>query len=261
MRNGWFIFIAFIALLMVSCGNQPNDKGEFIIKNPNNDKEIRIKYFNDGNIEYIQEVKNDTPEGFFINFYQSGLTKNTGRIVNGKKEGTGVVFYPDGTTNSVGIYKNDQQYGFFWLFDKEKNLVEKREYLTIKGKNSMNQWIKFDQMMQPVFSESNFISLSAAKDTIKTGEPYILTVSLEASFNKEYMAVVIGPFDEQFNLPANSKCDTLIAKNFISIYQTTNYKNGTNTIRGLVKDMSYSGDKSETRIRNIYFSKDFLVKK
>jgi hypothetical protein len=256
-------FFALFACMVAfaGCGNQPNDQGEYVIKNPNGDREIRIKYFSDGRIEYIKEFKNEVQEGVFVDFYKTGIAKDFGTKVNGIKDGTGVAFYPDGTANNVGIYKDDNPYGFFWIFDNHKNLVEKREYVTVKGKKIMNQWIRFNDIMQPVLDESNFIAVHAAKDTIKSGETYDLTISLEASFNKEYMALIIGPFDEQYNLPANSKCDTIVAKNFITTYSTKNYKTGLNTLRGVVKDLSYNESKDDTKIRSIYFTKEFLVRK
>jgi hypothetical protein len=243
----------------ISCGNQPNDKGEFIMQKPNNGGEVRIKFFDDGKIEYIQEVKNDAPEGFFVNFNKSGNPKNTGTIINGLKEGTGISFFPDGSVNNIGTYKNDQQTDFFWVWNQDKNLVEKREYVEVNGKRQMNQWVKFDNLMQPILSESNFITLSAEKDTIASGAPYVLNVVLEASFNDEYMALIVGPFDEKFNLPAGSLCDTIIGKNFVAQYKTTNYKIGKNTVRGVVKDLSLVENKSSTKARNIYFTKEFRV--
>lgn len=248
-------------LLLFSCGNKPNDKGEFIMEKPNGQGEVRIKFYNDGKIEYIQEVKNDAPEGFFINFSKNGNPKSTSVIVNGKKEGTGIVFYPNGTVNNLGTYINDEKTGFFWIWDKKANLVEKREYVTVKGKNQMNQWLKLDEHLQPVTAESNYISLQADKDTITSGESYNLTVSLDASYKDAYMAMIIGPFDEQYNLPAGSKCDTLIGKNFVAVYKTTQYKTGNNTLRGVVKDISVSEDMESTSARNIYFTKEFLVRK
>ncbi len=261
MRTFRILLCALSMLALVSCGNQPNDKGEFTMQKPNGAGEIRVKFYDNGNIEYLQEVKNDAPEGFFINFNKNGTPKSTATIVNGKKEGTGITFYADGSVNNLGIYKNDEQDGFFWVWDKNKNLVEKREYVEVSGKRQMNQWIKLDNLMQPVLSESNYIITKAEKDTITSGEAYILNVTLAASFNDEYMALIVGPFDENYALAAGSKCDTIVGKNFVAQYKTTTYKNGNNVLRGVVKDLSLNEQKSSTKSRNIYFSKEFMVKK
>lgn len=248
-------------LTLISCGNEPNEKGEFTLQKPNGAGEVRVKFYDNGKIEYIQEVKNDAPEGFFINFNKNGTPKSTASIVNGKKEGTGVVYYIDGTVNTMGLYKNDQEAGFFWIWDKNKNLVEKREYVEVDGKRQMNQWIKLDGLMQPVLSESNYITVDAEQDTITDGTPYVMNVTLEASFNDEYMALIVGPFDENFKLPAGSKCDTIVGKNFVAQYKTTTYKKGNNTLRGVVKDLTLDAEKSSSKARNIYFTKEFMVKK
>jgi hypothetical protein len=248
-------------LALLSCGNKPNEKGEFTLEKPNGSGEVRIKFYDNGKIEYIQEVKNDAPEGFFINFNKSGTPKSTSTIVNGKKEGTGIVFYVDGSLNSVGQYKNDVETGFFWVWDQNKNLVEKREYIDIEGKRQMNQWIKLNNLMQPVRAESNYITIDTENDTITAGTPFVMNVTLEASFNDEYMALIVGPFDENYKLPAGSKCDTIIGKNFVAQYKTTTYKNGNNTLRGVVKDLAMDEKKSAAKSRNIYFTKEFMVKK
>lgn len=261
MKTFRFVLAAFSLLMLLSCGNKPNDKGEFIMKKPDGQGEIRIKFYDNGKIEYIQEVKDNAPEGFFINFSKNGNPKSTANIVNGKKEGTGISFFPDGTVNNIGIYKDDQQDGYFWIWDQHQNLVEKREYVSVSGKRQMNQWIKLDEHLQPVFSESNFISINTEKDTLKTGEPFVMKVTLEASYENAYMALIVGPFDETYSLPAGSKCDTIIGKNFTAEYKTTQYKKGSNTLRGIVKDINVKEDQKSTSARNIYFSRDFYVTK
>jgi hypothetical protein len=255
-----FILIAVVAFL-ASCGPKPNDKGEFVIKTSNDNKEIHIKLFGDGKIEYIREMKADQVDGVFMNFHNNGKPKDMGTMAGGKNEGAGIIFYPDGSVKSMGMYTNDQRNGNFWLFDKHRNLVEKREYAVVNDSGQPNQWIKFDYNMRPMMSESNFVSLIARNDTITSGEPYELDITLEASYYKEYMAVVIGPFDKDYKLPANSKCDTIVARNFSAIYKTSEYRTGTNTIRGIVQDIHVTPDKAGSKARSIYFSKEFLVRK
>jgi hypothetical protein len=255
-----FILIAAVAFL-ASCGPKPNDKGEYVIKTGNDNREIRIKLFGDGKIEYVRETKDEQVEGVFMNFHKNGKPKDMGTMAGGKNEGAGIIFYPDGSVKSMGIYVNDQRTGSFWLFDKHKNLVEKREYAVVNDSGQANQWIKFDENMRPVIGESNYISLVANRDTITSGEPYELFISLEASYYKEYMAVVIGPFDKDYKLPANSKCDTIVARNFSAVYKTTAYKTGTNVIRGIVQDIHVTPEKTGSKARSIYFSKEFLVRK
>ena len=126
MKNIGFIMALAVVLLLSACGNGPNKNGEYIIKKPGTNKEIRIKFFDNGNIDYIQEMENDSLSGFFMNFYKNGNIQNTSTIINGKKEGTGMIFYPNGTIKSIGVYTEDLQNGYFWLYDVDRNLVEKR---------------------------------------------------------------------------------------------------------------------------------------
>jgi hypothetical protein len=261
MKKFIFVAAAVAAIFLASCGSKTNEKGEYVIKAGEAEYEVRVKLFGNGKIESIQQVKNGQPDGFFASFYKSGNTKNVGTVKDGKKDGAGIVFYPDGSVNSVGEYKNDQQNGYFWLFDRNKELLEKREYRIVDGKSRMNQWLRLNPMLQTVSEESNYITLKPVKDTIKQGETYELAISLAASFHKEYMAVIIGPFDEEYKLPTNSNCDTLIARNFSTVYKTNKYNAGQNIIRGIVQDISVNADKSNAKVRSIYFTKDFLVRK
>jgi hypothetical protein len=263
MKMFLLISIAACTILLTSCGGdiKPNEQGEYIIKAGKSGYEVRVKLFGNGKIESVQQVKNDTANGFFANFYEDGTVKNTGTSKDGKKESAGIVFYPDGSVNTVGEYKNDKQNGYFWMFTRKKELLEKREYRIIDGKSRINQWVRMNPMMQVVPEESSFVFLRSAKDTIRKGDTYELSISLDASAHKKYMAVIIGPFDEEFKLPPNSKCDTLVAKNFTATYTTSKYEVGENIIRGIVQDISVSADKSGSSARNIYFSREFLVRK
>ena len=261
MKSLRIFSLLFALVALISCGNQPNDKGEFIIDKPNGGGQVVLKFFDNGKIEYIKEIKNEQPEGYFLEFYKTGAPKGLINVINGQKQGTGLTFYPDGSLNNCGEYKDDQQSGYFWVWDKKKNLVEKREYVNVKGNRQINQWIKYNSVMQPVLAESNYVILSAAKDTIKQGESYELNVTLAASFNDEYMAVIVGPFKDDYSLDAGSKCDTILGKNFVAQYKTSNYKSGSNTIKGIVKDMSVDESKKNAKSRNIYFTKEFFVLK
>ncbi len=259
MKNPYTLLLVLLLAVLTACGPEVNDKGEYVIQQAGSGKELHIKFFDNGNIEYIQETRDGKPEGFFMNFFKTGQPENTAYIIDGKKQGSGYLFYPDGSLKSYGPYRDDVQSGFFWLFDKNGNLKEKREYVTVSDKTIMNQWIQLDGTMRPVFAESNFITAEADKDTIHMGETYNLNVTLEASFNKEYMALIVGPFNEVYQLPAGATCDTLIGKNFTVRYTGFKYKKGKNTLRAVVKDLSYDKNADQSKMRSIWFTKEFYV--
>lgn len=253
------IIPAFIIMVsMIACGPKPNDKGEFILEKPNGQGSVHIKFTNDGKIDYIQEYTADQPSGIFLEFNTNGTPKSMVSLVNGKKQGLGVKCFPDGSVNNIGPYMNNEESGYFWVWDRTGNLVEKREYVTADGKNQMNQWIRFNERLQPVFAESNFISVVAANDTIKEGEDYEVDITLEASYQHARMALIVGPFDENYQLSAGSRCDTLVSPAMSLKYKTKNYKKGLNTLRGVVKDIAVTEEKT-SKSRNIYFTKEFFV--
>ena len=79
-------------MLLISCDNQLNDKGEYVIKPNKLSEEVRIKYNNKGNIDYIQEYADGIPSGLFMNFKRGNL-KDISTIKDDKNNGCGVVFH------------------------------------------------------------------------------------------------------------------------------------------------------------------------
>ncbi len=253
------LLLGLVAVLLITaCGQKPNEKGEFILDKPNGQGSVHIKFTNDGKIDYIQEYAADKPSGIFLEFNANGTPKSMVTLVNGKKQGLGVKCFPDGSVNNLGRYLNDEESGYFWVWDKAGNLAEKREYVMVGPKNQMNQWIRLNDKLQPLFAESNFISVIAENDTIQQGEDYSVDITLEASYQHARMALIVGPFDENFQLAPGSKCDTLVSPAMSVQYKVKDYKKGQNTLRGVVKDIAITGENS-TKSRNIYFTKEFFV--
>jgi len=247
--------------MFASCGNKPNSNGEYTMKPVSQSKEVRIKYNKNGGIDYIKEYSGETPEGIFLSFHDNETPDNMVFIKNGKNTGTGLVFFKNGQLNNVGQYADGEKTGWFYVFDKKSVLTGKREYLIIDGKSYMNQWIEYDKNGLPDKMNSSYLNLKAAKDTVTDGEEYDLNVTLEASFFKQYMLLIVGPYDENFKLPANAFCDTIKSKNYNSHYSTKTYKHGINVVRGMVQEIRLQdNNESSYEVRKIYFSKEFYVK-
>lgn len=257
MKFKFSIFL--LSIIFVACTQKPNNKGEYVIKPNEQSKEIRIKYKENGSINYIQQYSEDKPEGLYLNFHNNQNPDNLTFIKNGKNNGTGLVFHNNGLLNNVGQYFNGEKTGWFYVFDKKSVLTGKREYVLIDGKSYMNQWIQYDQNGNPDKYNSSYISLNALKDTISQGEKFQLRVTLEASYFKQYMILIVGPFDENFKLIEDARCDTIKSTNYMANYITDQYKKGENILRGMVQELKHNEAGSGYSVRKIYFTKKFYV--
>jgi len=248
-------------LLFVSCTPRPNEKGEYVVSPGKNADEIHIKFNDDGTLGYISQYRDGKPEGLYLNFLKNRNPDNMTFLKEGKNYGTGLVFHKNGLLNNFGQYVDGEKSGWFYVFDRNSILTGKREYVLVNGNSYLNQWIEYDQNSVPDRLNSSYLSLKAVKDTIKNGEEYLLNVSLEASFFRQYMLLIVGPFDEKFNLPPGAACDTIKSTNYAALYRTSAYKNGLNTVRGMVQEIKLKDNNSAYDVRKIYFAKDFLVHK
>jgi len=254
-----YIILIASVFMFASCSNQPNKKGEYVVKPGKNTKELHIKYSDDGNISYIQEYNNGKPEGMQLNYGKENI-KNLSFIKDQKNNGCGMVFHLNGTLNNFGTYVDGAKTGWFYVFDNSEMLTGKREYIKVDGNEFLNQWIQYNADGSVNRAESNYIKVTPKSDTVKQGDEFVMNISLEAAFFKQYMIVVIGPYDANYALPKGAKCDTLRAMNFVATYKTKDYKKGKNIIRGMVEDLQ--PDAKNPKIindRKIYFTHEFRV--
>lgn len=255
-----FLLFILSSVLLISCDQKPNDKGEYVVKPNEQSKEVRIKYQENGSIDFIQEYSGGNPQGLLLNYKKGGI-KSMSIIKDGKNNGCGLVFHSNGLLNNFGQYINGEKTGWFYVFDKSGNLTGKREYLKVGGQEYLNQWIEYKTDGSIEKLSSNFIRVIPVKDTIQQDEEYKLNISLEAAYFKQYMIMAVGDYDENFNLPNGAKCDTIKSSNFIATYKTKNYKKGKNIVRGMVLDLQPDEkDPKKVNIRKIYFSHEFRVK-
>ena len=250
-----------LMILLVSCSQKPNEKGEYIVKPNKNSQEVRIKYKPDGSIDYIQQYKDGKPDGLYMNFQKNQNLDNLTYLKEGKNDGTGLAFHKNGFLNNFGRYIDGEKSGWFYVFNRNGELTGRREYLLMQGKSYLNQWIEYDRNGLPDKMNSSYLNVKAGKDTIKNGDEFQLSVVLEASFFKQYMLLIVGPFNENFQLAANSSCDTIKSNNYSALYKTKNYKKGKNVIRGMVQEIKLKEKESAYEVRKIYFSKEFFVSK
>lgn len=259
MKKIVFFLIPALAIL-AACGPKPNDKGEYSIIPNKLSKEIKAKFNDKGGLEYFQVYSNEKPEGLYVEFFENNNPSKITFITNNSHNGPGMSFFNNGLLNNYGQYENGKRKGWFYVFDKNGNLSQKREYLNINNNDYLNQWIEYLPDGSIDRFNSNYIGLRTETDTISMGQPYKIEISLEAAYYKQFMIVVIGDFDEHFQLPGGAASDTLKATNFTLPYIVKDYKNGRNILRGIVRDLRVSEtDNSKVEVRNIYFTKEFYV--
>lgn len=254
------LMLLLAAVLLTACGSRPDDKGEFSFRPNKSLRQINVKYYENGGIEYIQEYIDGKPEGVLLMLEKNGIPRQLGVLKGGVNNGYGIVFGRKGEVNNIGNYVNGEKTGWFCIFDRNGNLARRSEFVNVGGTTRLNQWVEYDEFGLPNNEGSNYIIAEAMQDTLRQGEEYILNISLMASYYNKYMIAVIGPFDEKYQLPDKADCDTIRGQDNLAIYRTKRYQKGINKVRGIIQDLKRSETDSGTvKVRKIYFTREFYV--
>ena len=93
MKKQFYLILSI--LLLYSCSN----------------KDCKIKYYDNGNIKFIQHYSNGQLNGESIWFYPSGISEQKCLYKDGKLDGEFIYFYPNGSIKGKERYKDGKVSG------------------------------------------------------------------------------------------------------------------------------------------------------
>lgn len=169
-------------------------------------------------IEFVDGLRNGKSRQ-----YQSGTLAVEAFFLNGLPHGIYKGYYPSGNVERQGKFFQGVQVGL-WLFyfDKPKDAVRKRiEYVLIQDSSVANYIEQYDRGGKVTFNSTK-LTFTQTKDGLQ-----IELIDKEL----HQVQVIIGNFDQTFNIIEASKLDTIpISANEIVLPMSQN-----DTIRGVVE--------------------------
>ena len=72
---------------------------------------VHIQYWANGNLKSEEEFRNDTPHGYFRDFYRSGTRNRQGNYKRGLKHGTFLKYWPTGEKRTMANFQDDLEQG------------------------------------------------------------------------------------------------------------------------------------------------------
>jgi hypothetical protein len=232
-----FNFLFFFIFLFFSCSTKTSEelKTEKLHNILNAD--VEIKYYENGDLHYVQMLKNGIREGRSIFYYKNG-EKNVCEYRNNKLYGNDSSFYSNGN----------------------KKWVDK--VITYNNNVFLNEKIYYKENGEVIKDSSRYVSVSSVKDTFKLNENGSFTLKLEASGfslfdqNKVIRKVVLGEFDNENNLlnPDEAEIFDLIGNSIILDFKAVRL--GNNSVRGFVYERFSDG---KVGMYMIYFTYEYYV--
>lgn len=143
MKN--LLYLVFVALLFVSCGNEETKRVEKVYMYHESNGTPWIIYYYDvkgsdsvwvaekwfhdnGALNLEGNIKDGKREGEFKSYYPSGSLYSVGAFVDGKREGRGLVYHENGQLNIDGDYHEGKPSGLWKFYDTEGNLLYTNEF-------------------------------------------------------------------------------------------------------------------------------------
>jgi len=265
--------IFFLVFLTISCKETPAKE--------------KLIYYPDGNLHYKSFYDNKLHAYRELEYYQSGELKTASYINKNdhdkkllyNKKGILLIeyvnldslhavqktFYENRKMESYGVLYKGKMNGWWNYYDRNGNLTDRRELLTINGVETLNQHIFYNSLHKIDKVKSDFFRL-VMKDTLKLGRSvgsieYTPVLSKKSRFN-----IYVGEnikFD--YSNIKQVKIDTFSTGNKKDIWFGVDFKTpGKKNIRGILEELYYEANKEYTRLdikkRYVYFHKEVYVK-
>jgi antitoxin component YwqK of YwqJK toxin-antitoxin module len=107
------------------------------------------KYYKNGNIEFIEKVKNKT--GLTIWYHDNGQISDSCYHINGKANGLVKIWFESGQIKEICNWKNGEQNGSFEAYFENGNLNEKGNWINGKNNGKHESWYENGQKEQVQF--------------------------------------------------------------------------------------------------------------
>lgn len=252
------------------------------------ENERKIERYGNGNIKSITVWRNGEKHGVSEYYSEDGVLLKKVTYLHNKATGVAEEFYPNGVTaksyflhDSVmngsynefypngnlkvkgGQFINGNKSGVFCFYNEMGVITGKNIYLIVQGNSILNEYVRYNKSGNIDFSQSHCLVVLSQKDTISFGENFEMDIVLTgAYFNK--MQVIIGNYDEEFNLIDSNMGDTLFDGDgdYKIRYTHPGVKEGRNLIRGIVKDYKdtiFPGGYPGITGKDMFFEKEFWV--
>lgn len=258
-RFGLFFVVVFNVYGCVVGDNKPRAASSL-----DTAKNVLVEY-PDGR-KYVEKFLVKEPAFFKVICYYDndrGSVSDIRYENNGKICGERTQFFENGIIKEKGQYKEGKKIGDFKYYDVHGKLICIRKYIEFSGNENgyyMNEIINFDKG-DTVLAGSVYFDLSAP-DTIGFGDDYTLRVEMKSGIF-EKAGFVICDYDSTYKLIGSNMCDTTYMNGFVGDCKIIEYKEGWNTVRGMIYnyDVVIKSDGSrEARGHEMYFSKAFYVR-
>jgi len=226
--------LACISILILSCGNKPTEKIiETLLENDTLDKKIEIYYTGSNQLREVYHLKDGLRHGSYIEYYKDGKVKSTGQEYYS---------YP------IGFHK---------IYDSlTGELIKETGYILLKENDSIyhrvNEVLYYNQNGEIDDSRSTYFLDRIEPDTIKNGTNFRFGIKMFTPVF-DSAVLIICDYDQYYNLVNDKGCQIYHFQNNEIALQTSNYKVGSNILRGIItiyNESSYS---------NIYYKKAFYV--
>lgn len=223
-----------------------------------------VNYYNNGVIKCLCRYQNDTLEGMAMNYDSLGNLSYTQTLKKGKSNGFFQTYYNNKSIKKRYFIENDKKKGEYLFFDSIGKIKEKREYIIHNGESELNQYIVYNQTGKIEKENSNYFTVYSEKDTINFGEKYKLKIQLNAPIF-ENMQVIVGAFNEEFNIFDGNPLDTVHGNNsLVAIVNLDAKKKGLNKYSGAIDNYGLTNANDSTanmyKSRYLFFSKSVFVK-
>ncbi len=197
-----------------------------------------------------------------LQYYENGAIKEKLNYRDGLAHGTNIIYSVNGDIEEVGQFYNGIAIGYFTKYHRN-HLYHIRQYVIIGNDSYVNQYWGFDESGNLDENYSNYYSLNVNnRDTLKLNEEVTINIKLEVPYYKEgKMELIIGNFDDFYNLTDSSTLKSIKCKNFAGTFSTKFDKPGKNYVRGFIKNLKNKNENNKlfTYERDIYFMKRFIV--
>ena len=185
-------------------------------------------------------------------------------ITNNIKDG-----YDNYYTLSANRYKRilwveGRKFGCDYFDTLNGNKTESIYYEQVHDTAYPNQHFVFSVNGDTVKEKSFYCSIYSNGHTIKKGDEFVLHAVLEAPiYQKAY--IVIGDYDENYNLKRTAKRDTTNMYKFSTKSFSLDYHLGMNTVRGEIVNYEDYKDpitgQKKRRQKELFFRGEYFVKK
>ena len=135
-----FLFIAAIAIFIVSCSGNSNDQidldtqmSDTIFESPVVENAISpgefVEYHPNGNIKMKGRYdSNSLRTGLWISYYDNNTKWSESYYVAGQRDGHSLTFYPSGQIRYKGEYKMETKVGKWTFYSEEGEITSEENY-------------------------------------------------------------------------------------------------------------------------------------